>query len=92
MVDGNIQDLRQYLDLDIDPSIEVPHELKRVERSKGYGEWRRWFLQADMEVLMPLVKDYMDAFGYVEGQTMGLGNPIDPLTSSEFIRKSLELP
>ena len=92
MIDGNIQKLRKYLDLNIDLAMEVPHELKRVERSKGYGEWERWFLPSDLGILMPLFKDYMDAFGYMEGQPAELGSPINPLTSSEFIRKSLELP
>jgi hypothetical protein len=92
MVDGNIQNLREYLDLEIDPVMEVPHEYKRVVRSKGYGEWKRWLLPSDLEILMPLFKDYMDAFGYVEGHASEEGSPIDSLTSSEFIRKSWELP
>jgi hypothetical protein len=92
MVDGNIHNLREYLGLEIDPVMEVPHELKRVERSKGYGEWKRWFLPSDLKILMPLLKDYMKAFGYEEGQPAEPENPIDSLTSSEFIQKSWGLP
>jgi hypothetical protein len=92
MVDGNIQNLRKYLDLEIQPVVQVPHELKRVERSKGYDEWERWFLPSDIEILMPLFKEYMDAFGYMKGQPAEVGSPIDALTSSEFIRKSWDLP
>jgi hypothetical protein len=92
MVDGNIQNLREYLVLEIDPVMEIPHELKRVARSKRYGEWKQWFLPSDLEILMPLFKNYMDAFGYAEGQPAELGSAIDSLTSSEFIQKSWGLP
>ncbi len=92
MTDGRMQGVRDYLQLELADRATVPHEWKRVERSRSHGEWKRWFVDSDMKTLAPLIAEYLAVFGYesAPGLTEGLG--IEATTSSGFIRKSWDLP
>lgn len=63
-VDGRTTPLNQYLGFSIDEAASVPTGLKRVERTKKYGNWRRWFNQADVARFQPELNDALRQLGY----------------------------
>lgn len=63
-VQRNISQLEQYLGIKLSGSSDVSNDLKRVERTKNYGDWKNWFTPDDVEYFKPIFKEYMDYFGY----------------------------
>ena len=64
VVDRQFAALQDYLGLPIKLVSEVDHGYQRVARSKGYGDWRNWFLPEDVAYFRPLFAEYMQEFGY----------------------------
>lgn len=87
LVDGRITDLRAYLGLEIEAAVTLPPALIRVERSRGHGEWKEWFLPGDLERLRPVIGPYMARFGYADTPP-NTNRHINTGTASEFVVKS----
>lgn len=94
-IDQNLKGLNEYLNIDITGSIEVPQKYKRVVRTKSYGNWRSWFTPSDVEYFRPLMRDYMDRFGYKDDWELAKEPAIDPEQGSHYleglIREALDL-
>jgi hypothetical protein len=63
-IDKNFSNLEKYLSFSISETSTVPLGLKRVERTKGYGDWKNWFTKDDVDFFKPLFKDYMEKYKY----------------------------
>lgn len=63
-VDRDLGALGQYLGFAIGSGSRLADDVRRVERSGGHGNWRRWFNRDDVTLLRPLFADYMAAVGY----------------------------
>lgn len=63
-IDGNLQDLHDYLGFSIDEVAEVRNRVNRVARSKAYGNWRRWFTPEDVEYYKAHINSYLEALAY----------------------------
>jgi hypothetical protein len=63
-IQGEIDDLNQYLGFRVNEQAEVSSEYQMVARSKTFGDWRRWFTPEDVEVFRPLLGPYLTHFGY----------------------------
>lgn len=62
MVEGRLGPLEEYLGLRLTGEAAVPPELGRVTRTKGYGNWRDWFTEGDVEYLRPVLRPYLDRY------------------------------
>lgn len=63
-IQGQTNDLNQYLGFRVNEQAEVSSEYQMVARSKTFGDWRRWFTPEDVEVFRPLLGPYLTHFGY----------------------------
>ena len=45
-------------------AVVVPDEHRRVARTRGYGNWRRWFTEEDVEFFRPVISEFLDIMGY----------------------------
>jgi hypothetical protein len=69
-VDGDLQGLEQYLGFRLTSEAEVGEENSHVPRTRGYGDWRNWFLPEDVEFFKPLFTEYMERYGYADDWIM----------------------
>lgn len=69
-VDGEIQGLEEYLGLRLTGEAEVGEENSHVPRTRGYGDWKNWFLSEDVEFFKPLFTEYMVRYGYADDWIM----------------------
>ncbi|AIG97127.1 Sulfotransferase domain protein [Archaeoglobus fulgidus DSM 8774] len=83
--------LEKYLGIPIIDKSEVPENLKRVERTKSFGNWRSWFTEKDVEILRPILDTYLDKLGYDASDWKLSENPkIEPSTCSEYFKRVVE--
>jgi hypothetical protein len=63
-VDGDVQGLCDYLEIDsLNSNVDVG-EFSRVTRTKSYGDWKNWFTEEDIEFFRPLFEPYLNHFNY----------------------------
>ena len=88
LVDGEgIAALEGYLGLPLENhAVEVPADYARVARSRGYGEWRRWFNEADAAFARSEWGPHMEALGYAVEEPLS-EHPIDPESSLDYVRQ-----
>jgi hypothetical protein len=89
-VRGSIQGLMQYLGLALPVSVQVDSGLNRVERTRGFGDWKNWFTPSDVDFFRPMLVDLMRTFGYEEDWTLSSSPVIPPMHASQYVRKLLE--
>jgi hypothetical protein len=87
-IDGHLEKLNKYLGLKVDKVGNVPE--KRVIRSKSYGNWKDWFTPSDVEFFRPMVKDYMQMFGYRDDWELNSKPVIDPAINSNYVINLIE--
>ena len=88
LVDGEeLGALEDFLGLELENrAVQVPSDYARVARSRSYGEWRRWFNEADVAFARREWGAHMEALGYdVEEALSEL--PIEPASSLEYVRQ-----
>jgi hypothetical protein len=86
--DGDGPDaLENYLGLTIEnDAVQVPDSYARVARSRGYGEWRRWFNAADIAFSNREWGEQICRLGYaLAGAPSALY--IDPASSLDYVRQ-----
>ncbi|MEM7167902.1 MAG: hypothetical protein AAF581_20790 [Planctomycetota bacterium] len=64
LVDDKVSALNAYLGFEISATRDVGAEFKRVARSLGYGDWRRWFTSDDVPVFRAMYSDLLEGLGY----------------------------
>ncbi len=64
LVDGQVEALNEYLGFSIDESARVRDAVKRVERSKTYGSWRKWFTKPDVLYYQPVLNTILEELTY----------------------------
>jgi hypothetical protein len=84
-VDGRLDQLNKYLGLTIKKSEDIP--VKRVIRSKSYGNWKDWFTPGDVEYYKTIFGPYMEIFGYPDNWELNPQPAIDPSTSYSYVEK-----
>lgn len=63
-VDGRLEPLERFLGLSLVRDIDVGDRLRRVERTRSYGEWPEWFTEDDLRRLNAEWAQYLEFFGY----------------------------
>ena len=85
LLDNDWRDLENYLGLALSgDDTRVPDELKRVARSKGYGDWRLWLTQSDIATTNEQWADNLAWLEYEPG-TARLDSPIPRETSLNYV-------
>jgi hypothetical protein len=84
LLDGNWGPLEAYLNLNLSQDAEVPTEYSRVVRSKGYGDWRNWLNEEDMEYVDSHWRASIEFMGY-ELEDVRPDAVISPETSVEYV-------
>ena len=64
MIRAELSGLEAYLGFPVSDNSEVATHVKRVERTKGSGDWRNWFTESDIALLRPKLDPYLRFFGY----------------------------
>lgn len=63
-MDGKTEELSDYLGLAVSLEESKDNRFAHVARSKGHGNWRRWFTSEDVEFYQPLYQWFLDKHGY----------------------------
>ena len=59
IVDRRLGNREQYLGFAFGATAEVDPRYRRVVRTKGYGDWRNWFLPGDVDYFRPVLAELM---------------------------------
>jgi hypothetical protein len=89
-VSGNFDGISEYLGVEVDKNEKQSSWLKHIERSRGYGEWKNWFVQSDVDALSPIFKKPMINLGYDDDWSLLAEQTIDPTTSSLHVKTNFE--
>lgn len=87
MVDGNLDDLNDYLGIRIDSGANVDQTLNRVVRTKSYGNWRRWFTLEDIDYYQADINMILEKLGYDIDWTLSEDRSIAKEVASEYVIK-----
>jgi hypothetical protein len=63
-VSGNFSPLEKYLGFQVAGKAEVPKHFRRVVRTKGYGDWRNWFTEEDVDKYRKMISPWLEKYGY----------------------------
>src|SRR5699024_4750479 len=64
-VDGRLEKASEYLGITLTENHSSDDDWKNhISRSKKHGEWKRWFLDEDVEYFGGMFSDYLERFGY----------------------------
>lgn len=87
-ISGNLAGLERYLGFSLAGSADVAEDYQRVVRTRGSGAWRDWFTAEDVVVFQPLLRDYMQRFGYdCEDWALAATPHIEPRHAAEYVHK-----
>ena len=89
LVDEKLKGLESYLGFQVRGPTGVPENLERVVRTKGYGDWKHWFLRDDVEFFKPVFSPYMARYRYKKDWEIAKEPKIFPLHASEYVRRIL---
>jgi hypothetical protein len=56
--------LEKYLGFQVAGKAEVPEHFQRVVRTKGYGDWRNWFTEEDVDKYRKMISPWLEKYGY----------------------------
>lgn len=87
-VSRKYEPLAQCLGIPISGTALVPDELKRVERTKGHGDWRNWFTPEDVRDYQPILAGWLKKYGYdAEDWALNPTPSIAPKHCSEYFMR-----
>jgi len=69
LVDNKIAGLNSYLGFpvrEVEQDNRSTNVLKRVGRTKAYGNWRKWFNREDLQIFQPIFNPILRKLGYDE--------------------------
>lgn len=78
LVAGRLDALSAYLGLRVKPGVEVDPTYQRVARTKGTGDWRHWFTEADVARYRPLLAPLLKALAYPDDWELAEPQIISP--------------
>jgi len=81
VVDGRLDAVNDYLGLTLAGDVAVPDEHRRVVRTRGYDNWRRWFTEEDVAFFRPIISEFLDTMGY-DADDWAL-TPVEQLSAEE---------
>lgn len=88
-VDGRLTRLEQYLGFPLAGDARVARAHDHVPRTKGYGNWRDWFVAEDIDFFQPLFQDYMTRYGYGDDWRLSRRPEILPAHSTDYVIRTV---
>lgn len=88
-IDGRLEALEAYLGLSLTGTAQVDAIHSHVPRTKGYGNWRHWLTEADVDFLKPFFQDYMSHFDYLDDWTLDPCPRIDPEHCTQYVVRTI---
>lgn len=89
-VEKKYDSLQEYMGLPISEAPQGNKWLSHIVRSKQFGEWKSWFTKDDVDFFRPLLKDYMDTFGYEDNWDIPDNPEINRDNASGYIQRKYE--
>lgn len=90
-VSGEYATLEKHLGMPLSGAAEVPDRLNRVERTKGYGDWRNWFTPEDVRDYQPMLAPWLQTYEYdPEDWTLNAKPSIAPAHCSAYFMRLVE--
>lgn len=90
-VDNKLTNIEKYLGLELAGDAQVDSQNKHVVRTKGYGDWRNWYTQEDIEFFRPIFMDYMEKYNYENEWKLNEIQVIKPEFCSEYATKTIKM-
>jgi hypothetical protein len=90
MVRGNLKGLEEYLGLTLSGDADIEAGYERIVRTKGAGDWKNWFLKEDADFFKPILKDYMERYGYQDDWATNSSPVIEKRHATAFVKKLRE--
>lgn len=89
-IDGRTEALAGYLGFALPHGVNVPASLRRVERTKGTGDWRNWFTPEDVAYFRPELSGVMRTFGFEDTWDLPQDPVVTPDHGSEYLRRLID--
>lgn len=91
IVDGNLEEIERYLNLELERETEVSKGFSYVKRSGSYGAWKSWFTEQDVEDFRqrPNYVQYMERYGYTDWD-LDPHPYISPQSSSQYVLRNYQ--
>jgi hypothetical protein len=89
-IENNVGLLEKYLHIKIPGNIEVPSKYHRVVRTKSYGNWRSWFIPSDVGYFRPMMKEFLEKFGYKDDWELDREPKLEPGFGSIYLEKLIK--
>lgn len=87
LVDDKVTEWERYLEMPLHGKAIVDPVHDHVVRTKGYGNWRHWFLEQDVRFFQPLLSEYIQHYGYSNEWRLHERPVIDPQHCSEYVAR-----
>ena len=90
-VAGNYSKLESYLGIDLTDSVPVvPTTHSHTARTRSFGNWKSWFVEADIELFRPVFEDYISRHHYDPSWQLDALPVISPEHSSQYVRRIID--
>ena len=84
-IDGNLKDLDEYLGIEMSQAeVEVPSEYQRVNRTKGYDDWKNWLTLSDLNQLSADFAEICHTLQYDLSLSEDYSRVIEPQKSYQY--------
>lgn len=90
LVRQEFDSLNRFLGFSVSSPENLPAAHAHVPRSRTFGDWRNWFLEEDLDVLLPLLYPYLTHYGYDPDESPAEKPAILPEHSSEYVKRILK--
>lgn len=91
LVQSAFAPLESYLGLRLTHgAATVDRAVGRVTRTKGSGDWRNWFLEADVAFFRPHFATYMEHYGYGVDWSAAENPVVRPDHASEYVLRLVQ--
>lgn len=87
---GRTEALADYLGVSVAHRVTVPPSLRRVERTKGTGDWRNWFTPEDVAHFRPDLAGVMRTFGFEDAWDLPGTPAVSPQHGSDYLRRLID--
>jgi hypothetical protein len=87
---GRTAALEQHLGFTLPHRVDVPGRLRRVERTRGTGDWRHWFTDEDVAYFGPDLAPVLRAFGFEDDWSLADAPVVPPQHASGYVRGLLQ--
>ena len=88
-VDGQIQDLEEYLGIPLRGEASVDKTHDHVPRTLAYNNWKGWFLKEDNAFFKPLFDKYIKRYGYATDWLLNDKQAISPEHCSKYVERTV---